>query len=515
MKIKILRMTVVSVFVLVGLATLLTASTRVALPANIIVVTNTNDSGPGSLRSALAAANDGDTIDATGVPGTILLTSGELQITHTVIINGPGAEKLAVNGNATSRVFENFASNVTISGFTITNGFAADSNGGGGILNHGGLTLADSSVSNSATPSGNNQYGGGIFNDIGATLTVVGSTINSNHARCAGGGIYSSNAQLTVIDSTVSGNGVGGLGFICFGRGGGIFYNGGGTVTVTNSIISGNRANSGGGMGSSLAGGTTVMVTDSTISGNGASASCDNCATGGGIFNSAQTLTVTNTTVSDNYADGAGGVFNGGKAASLTVTNSTISGNSAIRAPGGGISNGANLTITNSTLSGNWPGGGIYNFEGAAQIGGTVLNAGEFGGTILNDGGTITSLGYNLASDDGGGVLTGPGDQINTDPLLGSLQDNGGPTLTHALLPSSPAINSGDPNFTPPPVFDQRGHDFDRVVNGRIDVGSFEIQSAPTPTPTPTVTPTATATPTSTARPSPSGRPRPTPAPRP
>src|SRR6478735_997845 len=61
------------------------------LPANIIVVTNTNDSGPGSLRDALAIANDGDTIDATGVSGTIVLTIGELQITHSVITNGPGS----------------------------------------------------------------------------------------------------------------------------------------------------------------------------------------------------------------------------------------------------------------------------------------------------------------------------------------------------------------------------------------------------------------------------------------
>src|ERR1700746_1323834 len=78
-----------------------------ALPANIIVVTNTNDSGPGSLRDALAAANDGDTIDATGISGTILLTSGELQINHNVTINGPGAGNLAVNGNGTFRVFKN------------------------------------------------------------------------------------------------------------------------------------------------------------------------------------------------------------------------------------------------------------------------------------------------------------------------------------------------------------------------------------------------------------------------
>ena len=77
------------------------------MPTNIIVVTNTNDSGPGSLRDALATANDGDTIDATGISGTILLTSDELQLDHNVTINGSGAGSLAVNGNATFRVFEN------------------------------------------------------------------------------------------------------------------------------------------------------------------------------------------------------------------------------------------------------------------------------------------------------------------------------------------------------------------------------------------------------------------------
>ena len=98
----------------------------------------------------------------------------------------------------------------------------------------------------------------------------------------------------------------------------------------------------------------------------------------------------------------------------------------------------------------------------------------------------MTSHGFNLSSDDAGGNLNGPGDQINTEPLLGPLQDNGGPTFTHALLPGSPAINAGDPNFTPPPFFDQRGPGFDRVANGRIDKGSFEVQAGTTPTPTAT-----------------------------
>jgi len=480
-----------------------------AAPGNIILVTNTNDSGPGSLRGALAIANEGDTVDATGISGTILLTSGELQIAHNVFINGPGAGSLAINGHATFRVFKNFASNVTISGFTITNGFAADNNGGGGILNHGGLTLTNSIVSNCATPSRNNQKGGGIFNDAGATLTLTSSTVSGNRAGCEGGGIYSSNAQLTVTNSTISNNGACGCSLVlhCTGSGGGISMHGG-TLEVTNSMISGNHAGGGGGISSDS---VMVTVSNSTISGN------VGVCSGGGISSGNGQLTVINSTISGNLSGGDAGICEQGVgggissyAENLTVTNSTISGNSAIY--GGGIANGGNLTVTNSTVSGN-EGGGVHIFQGAAQIGDTVLNAAEFGGTIQNQGGTVTSLGYNLASDNGGGALTGTGDQINTDPLLGPLQNNGGPTLTHRPLSGSPAIDTGDPSFTPPPFFDQRGPDFDRVVNGRLDIGSFEVQNGK-PTPTPTTTPTVTATATATARPSLTPRPRPTPVPR-
>ena len=105
------------------------------------------------------------------------------------------------------------------------------------------------------------------------------------------------------------------------------------------------------------------------------------------------------------------------------------------------------------------------------EISNIILNAGASGENIFNDRGTVTSLGYNLSSDDGGCYLTGPGDQINANPLLGPLQDNGGSTFTHALLPDSPAIDAGDPNFHPPPFNDQRGCPFDRVFNVASDIG--------------------------------------------
>src|SRR5437660_11646936 len=96
--------------------------------------------------------------------------------------------------------------------------------------------------------------------------------------------------------------------------------------------------------------------------------------------------------------------------------------------------------------------------------------------------------------------------------MLGPFQDNGGSTFTHALLPGSPAINAGDPAFTPPPFFDQRGLGFDRIVNGRLDIGSFEVPGPTlTPTPTPTATPATTPTPTATPSPTASATATPTP----
>jgi len=421
--------------------------------ATTILVSNTNDSGPGSLRQALASASDGDTIDATGVSGAITLSSGELLVDKSVTINGAGADVLAINGNATSHVFEITSDEtVTISNLTIRNGR-------------------------------DDFSGGGILNGDGATSTITNCTVSGNSAggiQGEGGGIFNG-GTLTIINSTVSGNTVGAAGGVT-GAGGGIFN--GGTLTVVNSTVSGNAAVS-------------------------------KMGEGGGIFSDG-TLTIVNSTVSGNTAGKGGGIDNAGTATAVTITNSTFSGNSVL-AYGGACFNEGTLQITNSTLSDNSAGifGGGVLTVGTLEIGNTILNQGSSGANIDSFGEvTVTSLGYNLSSDAAGGHLTGPGDQINTDPVLGPLQNNGGPTFTHALLPSSPAINAGNPGFTPPPFFDQRGAGFDRVVNGRLDIGSFEIQGpAGTPTPTPTPVPTATPTPTPAGTPSPTATPSPTPIP--
>jgi len=153
--------------------------------------------------------------------------------------------------------------------------------------------------------------------------------------------------------------------------------------------------------------------------------------------------------------------------------------NNAASQIAGAVFNTGTLVIANSTISNNssmFLAGGVVNLNNF-QVGNTILNEGPASANIYNNSsGVVMSLGYNLSSDDAFGILTGPGDQIQTDPKLGPLQNNGGHTLTHALLPGSPAIDAGNPNFTPPPFHDQRGPGFLRIVGGRIDKGSFEVQ---------------------------------------
>src|SRR5206468_12520887 len=146
--------------------------------------------GPGSLRQALADANDGDTIEF-AVTGTIGLTSGELLVVKNITISGPGAENLALNGNAKSTVFHIApGETVTISGLTITNGYT--SGFGGGIHNdHASLTLNNCTVT---ANNGSSFEGGGISNDAeyveGEPLSALLAINNSSVSENSGGGIY-------------------------------------------------------------------------------------------------------------------------------------------------------------------------------------------------------------------------------------------------------------------------------------------------------------------------------------
>lgn len=209
----------------------------------------------------------------------------------------------------------------------------------------------------------------------------------------------------------------------------------------------------------------------------------------GNIF-SRGTLNVTNSIVSGNTGIEGGGISNA-NSGRLTLTNSTVSGNKAYQA-GGGINNFGRLILKNSTISNNEApfksGGGIHNagIPGSGTLKNTIvagnINADNPDVSDCNDvNGRLTSLGHNLVGS--GRPSTTFGDET-IEPtkvfatVLGPLGDNGGPTLTHALLPGSPAIDSGSPDC-PPPETDQRGVprpvDSDNNDAALCDIGAFEL----------------------------------------
>jgi hypothetical protein len=244
-----------------------TAST----PAATLTVTSTADSGPGTLRDALAGATNGDTINFS-ITGRITLTTGELLVTNNVTILGRGPANLAVNGNANHRVFhvQNGAI-ATIASLTITNGKALGDVGGGIYNEHSTLTVSNCTLSGNSARFGGAIYNDGIGSSVGpATLSLRESTICSNSVGVAGAGIFNNgingSATLTVTNSTFIGNSTASNG------NGGAIYNdgessGSAILTVANSTFTGNAAyfGSGGGIHNDAG---TVTVSTSTLSGN-------------------------------------------------------------------------------------------------------------------------------------------------------------------------------------------------------------------------------------------------------
>ena len=443
-------------------------------PATTITVTNGNDSGPGSLRQALADAQDGDTINFDPSVNLVTLTTAELVITKSITISA-SPQMVTVQRASQAPQFRIFhvmpGHSVEINGLTISGGHIADDNGGGILNDNSTLTIAHCTVNGNAIVSGIfAASGGGIYNS--GTMTLNQVIVNNNNASFSGGGTsppsgggISNTGTMTIIAGTVQSN----MGFY---SAGGIYNSNTGMMTITGSTISDNRTDNpghSGGSGGGIVNYGTMTIQDSTISGNRA--------------------------VGGDFEGYGGGIYGNNN----TITNSTITGNSAVR--GGGVAAGGNIAHTTfSNNSASLVGGTLY-LTSSLELGNTILKAGASGVNIFNNGGSFITHGYNVCSDNGSGFLNGPGDQINTDPMLGPLQDNGGPTFTHALLPGSPAIDAGDPKFSPPPYYDQRGPVFLRLRNGRVDVGSFEVQvgTTPSPTPSPTASPTPTATATATA----------------
>ena len=507
------------------------------------MVSNTQDSGPGSLRDDIQmsnAAGGANTITfSPGLTGTITLTSGQLEISANLTISGPGAGSLIVSANFTSRVMQvDQAATVSINDVTITEGQAANGTAGanatartpaqdgarggdgGGIYNLGSLTLADDTISSNVAGAGGNGGNG----QLGALSSGVGNGGSGGN----GGGVYNA-GSLSVAGCTFLGDraGAGGNGGGVYsghggnsGSGGAIYTTGG--LEISNSSFDQNLAADGGSGGS----------------GGGTTSGGDGGAGGAIAVEAASTfpVVITSSTLSNNVA-GNGGNLGGsfgpaGKGGSggaitssgrLTLVNCTISGNSAgnglvssntpsAGGNGGGIDNGGTLRLTNVTISGNHAGGqgtngeAIYSNHG---VGGGLNTTGEvildntiiarnsiaqnysgFNGAQLagiDVGGAVDPVSaYNVVGDGLGmsGLSTSNHNTIGTAgspaAILAPLGNYGGPTLTMAPLGVSPG--SGSVALAVGPDGKPLLTDqrgLPRIVNGMVDIGAYQVQAQP------------------------------------
>jgi len=429
-----------------------------------------------TIGHAISLASAGDTI---GVgPATY---TENLTIPISLRLIGSSAPTTIIDGGGLDTVVKivKRSAHVTLSKLTVQGGGFGSSQfaTGGGISNSGTVTIDNNVIQE--------NDGGGLLNNNG-TAMISNSLIKANHSGETGGGIWN-NGEMTISHSSISGNisgnsvtakYCGDIGAHCMG--GGIYNEG--TLTINDSILSANSVGSsklvgdGGGIFSADFGATspTLTINRSTIS--------NNVATGGGGGISAgylTTMTINNSTISGNAGGGAAGIQT---EATGMINNSTISGNRASNV-GGGINNGGTLTLGNTTVSENSAssrmGGGIRNYGGTTTLQNSIIANNSQGD---NCNGTILSNGYNL-SGDGTCNFSGPGDLNNTDPKLGPLQNNGGPTKTQALLSGSPAIDAGNPNGCTDGnghllKTDQRGKPRpDKEDTGGCDMGAYERQS--------------------------------------
>lgn len=407
-------------------------------------VSNCNDSGSGSLREAIAQANDESAIDLTQLScSTISVSSGSIPVAvDNLYIGGPGKRLLTISG----------ASNTHQDGIF--------SHSGSGTLHIENMTLADGIVASDDEP-----VRGGCIASAG-TVLLENVVIDHCSARAGlhntvtplGGGVFAKNVLL--YDSAIVNNSV-----LAYGEttavGGGLWV--GGTLVMGYSTIANNEAglhtsDEPGYAGGIYVGGT-ARIGFSTISGNVAG------VIGGAELSSQYGVypsSIYESTISDNtaYASGSGaGLY---VARDAVIRNSTISGNSVGQTSG---AFGAGLRI------GDRFGPANVNLQSTIIANNTVDSSPM--GTFEDDiGGTPDSTisgSHNLVQTS---TIAIPAGTLREDPKIGPLADNGGVTFTHALLPGSPAVGAGSNpanNAT-----DQRGRGYPRVVGAATDIGAIE-----------------------------------------
>ena len=457
----------------------------------LLVVDNATDEfdgdlsdGDRSLREVISLANaiagpNTVTFDAAlnGVP--LLLDLGQLTISETVTITGNGAANTIIDAQQLSRIFLITGNNVdvTLDSVTLQNGRTiGESERGGAIRDDSSfsgslLTINDSAFLGNST-TGLDADGGAIYGDsaeISGTIFDGNFTTGENARGGAIGG--GADEVLRITDSVFTNNFTSGDGA----HGGAIERNA--RIEISASTFTGNRVTGDGARGGAVAmDATDLIINDSALNGNEATGANSH---GGAIYNDSADVTITNSTISGNTTSGLGGGLYSSANDTVRIVQSTIVGNFAADAAGLSIGTG-DLVIHNSIVAGNqettW---GLVEHPDLSFGGGFDIQNSLIGD---NSGHEADLPATGTSTPDANGNFIG--DAANPiDPLIGPLQDNGGPTLTHALLPGSLAIDGGDnalavdpANGNAPLANDQRGAPFVRIFGLAVDMGAFETQ---------------------------------------
>jgi CSLREA domain-containing protein len=408
----------------------------------------TGDGGGILSRGSLTLVNGGARNNAAAAGGGIV-NDGELTITNADL-----------TGNTASGDGGGILNRAGV--VTFTNGGAQENRAanGGGIVNDGTLTLSNANVTGNAAT----RDGGGILSRGTQSLTNV--EVSGNTAEGIGGGILTRAGVTTLSNGAIKGNSAA--------MGGGVATEQGATATLVNADVTENTAQAeGGGLYSSA---SALDIAIATIAANTAGGN------GGGIAALGGALSLSRATVSTNSAAGdGGGIY--GDSATMDVTNATISGNSAAGGGAGVLNRGGTARLTSVTLAANttaFPSGGALAklASGVSTLQSTLLANGAPAGNCAAlgpraDQGTLRSAGGNFSSDRTcAEAFRLPGEVNNRDPLVGPLQDNGGPTQTQALMPGSPAVGAVSAALCFPLLVDQRG--VSRSPGARCDVGAYQ-----------------------------------------
>ena len=460
--------------------------------AQEFTVTSLADSeDPGTLRTALNDVVGSIDIEnrivfAPGLTGTINLSSPLPPFPGTLEIEGPGAEKLAIDGGDEHPIFTG-EGDVAISDLSLENGYyAASLQNGTAVLD--GVTIESSGV------------GGGVV-AAGSNLTIRDSRLIDNEAPM-GAGLSVSESDVTVSNSVFSGNQAG--------FGAGILVYGGeeDSIEIDGSSFTNNTATTGGGglavftetLGEIVS--TKVAISDSTFTGNKATAPVESGAGGGGIYSSSTDITIDSSLFDRNTSGSAAGAIGIGApfpANKASISNSTFTGNSAEAGAGAIFSVAGGMKIDSSTIVGNSTTNPIN-----PQYGGAGLVAAYVPATVRNtiiSGNTPTDISTFSPSEEAKAEVKGSfnligkmpeadytetvsgSDITSSTPKLGALADNGGPTKTMAPAASSPVVNKGlsyldtdQRGLLRPVKFGSIPFSKAKQANG-ADIGAVELQS--------------------------------------